>query len=69
MTDDSARRAQGRERGRRYRAQVGAARVTAALRNCVGARHAPGDGDLYCSTNERDGLGDDLVPDFITRVA
>jgi len=25
-------------------------------------------GDLYCSTNERDGLGDDLVPDYITRV-
>ena len=25
-------------------------------------------GDLWCSTNERDELGDDLVPDFITRV-
>ena len=25
-------------------------------------------GDLWCSTNERDDLGDDLVPDFITRV-
>jgi len=25
-------------------------------------------GDLWSSTNERDGLGDDLVPDYITRV-
>jgi glucose/arabinose dehydrogenase len=25
-------------------------------------------GDLWVSTNERDGLGDDLVPDYITRV-
>ena len=25
-------------------------------------------GDLYCSTNERDGLGDNLVPDYVTRV-
>jgi hypothetical protein len=23
---------------------------------------------LYCSTNERDGLGDNLVPDYVTRV-
>jgi glucose/arabinose dehydrogenase len=38
------------------------------LRNCVGLAVHPVTGDLYCSTNERDGLGDDLVPDFITRV-
>ncbi|HEY4415645.1 MAG TPA: PQQ-dependent sugar dehydrogenase [Verrucomicrobiae bacterium] len=25
-------------------------------------------GDLWVSTNERDGLGDDLVPDYVTRV-
>jgi len=31
------------------------------------AVHA-GSGDLWCSVNERDGLGDDLVPDFVTRV-
>jgi glucose/arabinose dehydrogenase/cytochrome c2 len=38
------------------------------IRNCVGlAMHAT-TGDLWCSTNERDGLGDDLVPDYITRV-
>ncbi len=28
----------------------------------------PGTGDLWCSVNERDGLGDNLVPDYITRV-
>jgi glucose/arabinose dehydrogenase len=28
----------------------------------------PHTGELWCSVNERDGLGDDLVPDFITRV-
>jgi glucose/arabinose dehydrogenase len=28
----------------------------------------PTTGDLWCSTNERDGLGDDLPPDYITRV-
>ncbi len=38
------------------------------LRNCVGMAVQPGSGTLWCSTNERDGLGDDLVPDYITRV-
>src|SRR4051794_30542710 len=38
------------------------------IRNCVGLAIHPANGDLYCSTNERDGLGDDLVPDYITRV-
>ena len=38
------------------------------LRNCVGLAVHPATGDLWCSTNERDGLGDDLVPDYITRV-
>ena len=28
----------------------------------------PASGDVYCSTNERDFLGDDLVPDYVTRV-
>jgi glucose/arabinose dehydrogenase len=38
------------------------------IRNCVGlALHAV-TGDLWCSTNERDGLGDNLVPDYVTRV-
>ena len=38
------------------------------LRNCVGLAVHPRTGELWCSVNERDGLGDDLVPDFITRV-
>jgi glucose/arabinose dehydrogenase len=38
------------------------------IRNCVGLAIHPVTGDLYCSTNERDGLGDDLVPDYVTRV-
>jgi glucose/arabinose dehydrogenase len=38
------------------------------LRNCVGLAVHPQSGDLWCSTNERDNLGDDLVPDFMTRV-
>jgi glucose/arabinose dehydrogenase len=38
------------------------------IRNCVGLAVEPTSGDLWCSTNERDALGDDLVPDYITRV-
>jgi len=38
------------------------------IRNCVGLAVQAVTGDLWCSTNERDGLGDDLVPDYITRV-
>jgi glucose/arabinose dehydrogenase/cytochrome c2 len=38
------------------------------LRNCVGMAVHPTTGDLWCSTNERDGMGDDLVPDYVTRV-
>jgi len=38
------------------------------IRNCVGLAVHPTTGDVYCSTNERDGLGDNLVPDYVTRV-
>jgi glucose/arabinose dehydrogenase len=38
------------------------------IRNCVGLAIHPSTGDLWCSTNERDGLGDNLPPDYITRV-
>jgi hypothetical protein len=45
------------------------ARVFATgIRNCVGLAVHPKTGDVYCSTNERDGLGDNLVPDYVTRV-
>jgi glucose/arabinose dehydrogenase len=38
------------------------------IRNCVGLTMHPRTGDVWCTTNERDGLGDDLVPDYSTRV-
>ena len=38
------------------------------IRNPVGLAVNPLTGELWCSTNERDGLGDNLVPDYITHV-
>jgi len=38
------------------------------LRNPVGMAWAPGTSTLWTAVNERDGLGDDLVPDYITSV-
>ncbi len=38
------------------------------IRNPVGIAINPTTGDLWTSVNERDGLGDNLVPDYITRV-
>jgi len=38
------------------------------IRNCVGEAINPTTGQLWCSTNERDRLGDNLVPDYITHV-
>jgi glucose/arabinose dehydrogenase len=38
------------------------------LRNPVGLAIDPQTGALWASVNERDGLGDDLPPDYITRV-
>ena len=38
------------------------------IRNPVGIAIQPETGDLWCSVNERDALGDNLVPDYITRV-
>lgn len=38
------------------------------IRNCVGMTAQPETGELWCTTNERDMLGDDLVPDYSTRV-
>ena len=38
------------------------------IRNCVGLAVQPKYGDLWCSVNERDALGDNLVPDYITHV-
>lgn len=38
------------------------------IRNPVGLAIHPATGELWVSTNERDGLGDNLVPDYVTRV-
>jgi len=39
------------------------------LRNPVGIAFYPGTDDLYVTVNERDGLGDNLPPDYLTRIA
>ena len=47
----------------------GAGRVYATgLRNCAGLTIEPDTRALWCTTNERDMLGDNLVPDYSTRV-
>lgn len=46
----------------------GLATFGSGLRNPVGLDFQPQTGDVYVSVNERDLLGDDLVPDYITRV-
>jgi glucose/arabinose dehydrogenase len=38
------------------------------IRNPVGLAVNPRTGELWCSVNERDALGDNLVPDYITHV-
>jgi glucose/arabinose dehydrogenase len=42
--------------------------VATGLRNAVGMRFYPGTDDLWVSVHERDGLGDDLAPDYVTKV-
>jgi glucose/arabinose dehydrogenase len=38
------------------------------LRNPVGIAFYPGSDNLFVTVNERDGLGDDLVPDYLTHI-
>ena len=38
------------------------------LRNCSGLAVQPGSGAVWCATNERDGLGDDVPPDYVTHL-
>jgi glucose/arabinose dehydrogenase len=38
------------------------------LRNCVGEAINPITGELWCSTNERDAIGNNLPPDYVTHV-
>jgi glucose/arabinose dehydrogenase len=53
----------------KFNADGSAPRVFAAgLRNPVGIAFRPGSNELWTVVNERDGLGDGLVPDYLTRV-
>ena len=52
-----------------FRPDGGPARAYATgLRNCVSLALEPNGGQPWCVTNERDGLGDDLPPDYATSV-
>lgn len=42
--------------------------LASGLRNPVGIAFYPGTNDLYVVVNERDGMGDGLVPDYLTRI-
>ena len=44
------------------------AEYASGLRNAVGLAFYPGTNDLFASVNERDGLGDNLPPDYFTYV-
>src|SRR5947207_7873082 len=42
--------------------------VATGMRNATAVAFHPDTGDLYATVQERDGLGDQLVPDYFTRV-
>jgi glucose/arabinose dehydrogenase len=46
----------------------GAHLYATGIRNCAGLTVQPANGVVWCATNERDGLGDNLPPDYATRV-
>ena len=46
----------------------GARYYATGLRNCAGLAVHPTTGDVWCATNERDGMGNNLPPDYVTRV-
>jgi len=53
----------------RFRADgSGRSTVASGLRNAVGLAFRPGTQELWTVVNERDGLGDGLVPDYLARV-
>ncbi len=43
-------------------------RVASGLRNTIGLRWYPGGDDLWAAVQERDALGDDLVPDYVVKI-
>lgn len=42
--------------------------VASGLRNIIGLRYHPVTGDMWAAVQERDLLGDELVPDYFTRI-
>ncbi len=42
--------------------------VASGLRNTIGLRWFPGSEDLWAAVQERDGLGDDLVSDYLVKI-
>jgi glucose/arabinose dehydrogenase len=42
--------------------------VATGLRNIIGLRWYPNSEDLWAAVQERDGLGDDLVPDYVVKI-
>jgi glucose/arabinose dehydrogenase len=42
--------------------------VATGLRNTIGLRWYPNTDDLWAAVQERDGLGDDLVPDYLVKI-
>ena len=42
--------------------------VATGLRNIIGLRWRPGSDDLWAAVQERDGLGDDLVSDYLVQI-
>lgn len=69
--DDETKIPQEKERARifEFNPDGSGKRVYASgIRNPVGLAINPQTGILWASVNERDGLGDDLVPDYITQV-
>jgi glucose/arabinose dehydrogenase len=42
--------------------------VATGLRNIIGLAWYPGSDDLWAGVQERDGLGDDLVPDYLVKI-
>jgi|SRR5271165_36221 len=60
---------QGRADVLAYRLDGSEAKTFATgLRNCSGEAIQPETGSLFCAVNERDGLGDNLPPDYVTHV-
>lgn len=47
---------------------IGHETVATGLRNIIGLRWYPNSTDLWAAVQERDGLGDDLVPDYVVKI-